>query len=183
MVESSRRGQVSIANPVGSGVLENPALPVFLPAIARRLLDQDLLLPSVKTWWGGRPEDLAFALDNLDQLIVKVISRDQHPYSVYGPSLGRDALDTWSKRIQRRPRDFVFQSAAQFASAPAWVDGHLASRFNKLRCFMTASNGSYAVMPVPESMAWSWFAGVFGEFLVGGVILGLVYRVSGDSHE
>ena len=38
LLQAARVGQVGIANPLGSGVLEHPALMAFLPALARELL-------------------------------------------------------------------------------------------------------------------------------------------------
>jgi len=51
LVEAVRRGQVVVANALGTGLLESPGWPAFLPAIARFALGEELLLPSVATWW------------------------------------------------------------------------------------------------------------------------------------
>ncbi|MGB5442027.1 MAG: circularly permuted type 2 ATP-grasp protein, partial [Gammaproteobacteria bacterium] len=68
LVEVVRRGRVAIANPLGSGILENPGLMAFLPRIARHLLGQELRLPSVATWWCGQPAELDYVLANLSSL-------------------------------------------------------------------------------------------------------------------
>ncbi len=49
--EAVRRGTVRLVNGLGAGVLENPALLPFLPAICEHLLGEQLLLPSVPTLW------------------------------------------------------------------------------------------------------------------------------------
>ena len=51
LTECARRGNVLIANALGSGVLESGALLGYLPTLARRLLGETLQLPSVATWW------------------------------------------------------------------------------------------------------------------------------------
>ena len=53
LVQAWRAGGVLIANALGTGVLESPALLAFLPAIADRLLGAPLAVPSVATWWCG----------------------------------------------------------------------------------------------------------------------------------
>ena len=53
LVQAVRGGQVVVANALGSGLLESPALMAFLPAICRKLLGEELKLHSVPTWWCG----------------------------------------------------------------------------------------------------------------------------------
>jgi hypothetical protein len=53
LLQAARAGTVVMANALGSAFLESPAVQGFLPAIARRLTGQELLLPSLPTWWCG----------------------------------------------------------------------------------------------------------------------------------
>src|SRR5207302_599778 len=46
---AARRGNVVLANALGSALLEAPALMAFLPVLAKRLLGEELRLPSVQT--------------------------------------------------------------------------------------------------------------------------------------
>ena len=50
---AAARDHVRIVNNPGSGLAEAPALAAFLPDLARRLLGEDLALPSVPTVWLG----------------------------------------------------------------------------------------------------------------------------------
>ncbi len=59
------------ANALGSGLVESEALMAFLPTLCQRLLGEDLMLPSVATWWCGQKEPSDYVLDNLDGLYVK----------------------------------------------------------------------------------------------------------------
>jgi hypothetical protein len=43
----------------------------FLPSLCRRWFDQDLILPSVATWWCGQPSEQKYVLDHLDRLVVR----------------------------------------------------------------------------------------------------------------
>jgi uncharacterized circularly permuted ATP-grasp superfamily protein len=47
LFDALREGSVRIVNDPGSGAAEAPALAAFLPALARRVLGEDLLLPQV----------------------------------------------------------------------------------------------------------------------------------------
>ncbi|MCW2524238.1 MAG: hypothetical protein JWO63_2573, partial [Frankiales bacterium] len=55
LLEAARNGAVSIVNPLGAGVLENPGLFAFLERICPVLLGEPLRLDSAQTWWCGEP--------------------------------------------------------------------------------------------------------------------------------
>ncbi|TIS30959.1 circularly permuted type 2 ATP-grasp protein, partial [Mesorhizobium sp.] len=68
--EAIRRGAVSAVNALGSGLMETRALFAFLPKISRELRNEELLLPSVATWWCGRDADRDHVLANLDRMVI-----------------------------------------------------------------------------------------------------------------
>jgi uncharacterized circularly permuted ATP-grasp superfamily protein len=70
LVQAVRAGNVAIANALGSGWLESAALLPLLPALCRRLLGEELRLPSVPTWWCGEAQALAYVLDHLEDLML-----------------------------------------------------------------------------------------------------------------
>ena len=65
-----RSESVTIVNSLGSGLLETRAFLAFLPAICRRLLNEDLRLPSVATWWCGQKEEREHVIANLDRMVI-----------------------------------------------------------------------------------------------------------------
>ncbi|GAA1722073.1 circularly permuted type 2 ATP-grasp protein [Brachybacterium phenoliresistens] len=46
LTEAARRGEVAVLNPIGAGILENPALRAALPDLCRQVLHEDLRLHS-----------------------------------------------------------------------------------------------------------------------------------------
>ncbi len=92
LTECARRGNVMIANALGSGVLESGALLGYLPSLSRRLLGEPLKLPSVATWWLGEPAALADASARLDRLIIKPLERSPREPPLFGGDLSRDDL-------------------------------------------------------------------------------------------
>ena len=56
LVQAARAGNVFIANCLGSGLVETPALMAFLPGLCRHVLGEELRMPSVATWWCGQDE-------------------------------------------------------------------------------------------------------------------------------
>lgn len=147
LVEAVRRGNVSITNPLGSGVLENPALMAFLPNLARHFLSEDLILPSAATWWCGEEKELQYVLANLSSLIIKPIDRQTAPHAVFGYELSREELERLRTAIERKPHRYVGQEYVNFSTAPSFVNGILEPRYAVLRSFLIAHKDGYAVMP------------------------------------
>lgn len=147
LLQAARLGHVAIVNPLGSGVLENPALMAFLPGLARQLLGEDLRLPSVATWWCGGEKERAYVLANLERLVVKPIF--PHPSSaiVFGANLSTPERQALADRIRHQPHLFVGQEAVALSTTPVVVDGGLAPRPMVLRSFLVARDESYVVMP------------------------------------
>jgi uncharacterized circularly permuted ATP-grasp superfamily protein/uncharacterized alpha-E superfamily protein len=147
LLEVARMGNVAIANPLGSSVLENPALLRYLPAIAQAFLGRDLLMPSVKTWWCGNSDDLEYVCANLKNLLIKPTYRRPGIYEVYGADLDDKKLQAWQNRIRKNPLQFVAQEYVAGAQTPTWHQGQIQPRASVLRTFAVASESSYSVMP------------------------------------
>lgn len=147
LLEAVRLGNVVTANTIGSSVLENPALLAFLPGLCRHLLGEELLLPSVATWWCGQPREREFVLQNLDRLAIKPI----HPMAdlVEYPSgpMDEEQLQRWRERILADPHLFVGQELASLSTAPAFVSDKIEPRTSILSTFLTAQGKSYLAMP------------------------------------
>jgi hypothetical protein len=54
LLEALRAGNVAVANALGAGLLQSPAVMAFLPGLCQHLLGEELKIPSVATWWCGQ---------------------------------------------------------------------------------------------------------------------------------
>ena len=149
LLEAVRQGNVLVANALGSGVLESPGLPGFLPAIAEKLLGEELLLPSIASWWCGEAPVLDEALDKLDELLVRPSFPSQSFAPVFARDLDEVQRSALAERIRSRPYAYVAQARAQLSQAPVWLaeEGGLASRAIGMRVFAVASAEGYRVLP------------------------------------
>ncbi len=150
LTDCARRGSVLVANAIGSGVLESGATMGFLPAIARRLLGEELSMPSVATWWLGEPAALDDALPRMAQLVFKPADPVLRQEPVFGPDLDRERARALAARIRRHPEAWVAQELVRLSQAPV-LDrehpGRLDARAVGLRVFAVASPGGWRVMP------------------------------------
>lgn len=165
LLEASRRGRLTIANRLGSGVLENAGLLAYLPQITRALLGEDLLLPSSPTWWCGDPVHRQHVLTHLDDLVVKPLQRQGDPLARPGWTLTRDERDTLARRIEAEPWAWVGQDPVASSTTPLVTGSGLVPRRTVLRTFGAATEDGYTLMPgglarvAGESDAWQISSG------------------------
>ncbi|MFJ7314111.1 circularly permuted type 2 ATP-grasp protein [Pseudomonas sp. NPDC098747] len=149
LLEAVRQGRVLVANALGSGVLESPGLLGFLPRINQFLFGEDLLLPSIATWWCGEAPVLAQALEKLPELLIKPAFPSQSFAPVFGRDLSEKQRQSLAERMQARPYAYVAQELAQLSQAPIWQaeDGQLQPRAIGMRVYAAASRDGYRVLP------------------------------------
>jgi uncharacterized circularly permuted ATP-grasp superfamily protein/uncharacterized alpha-E superfamily protein len=71
LVQVLRAQNLVLANALGSGFLESSAVQGFLPAICRKLLGEELSLPSLATWWCGEAAAWQAVRGDLDGRVVR----------------------------------------------------------------------------------------------------------------
>lgn len=147
LLDVVRAGRVVMANPLGSGVLENPILLKYLPAISKSLLGREPRLCSVKTYWCGDDADLKFVRANIKNLIIKPIYRGSGLQSVWGGDLNETACSELLAKICHKPYQFVAQERLEKSHIPSLTNGTLEPRPAILRTFSVATDNSYTVMP------------------------------------
>ncbi|WP_434558853.1 circularly permuted type 2 ATP-grasp protein [Pseudomonas sp. Z5-35] len=149
LLEAVRQGRVLVANALGSGVLESPGLLGFLPKINQYLFGEELMLPSIATWWCGEPPVLAQALEKLPQLLIKPAFPSQSFAPVFGRDLSEQQRGQLAARMQARPYAYVAQELAQLSQAPVWQaeDGRIQPRAIGMRVYAVSGKDDYRVLP------------------------------------
>ncbi|HEX2759669.1 MAG TPA: circularly permuted type 2 ATP-grasp protein, partial [Rhizomicrobium sp.] len=71
LVEAVRAGGVVLANALGGGVIESPAMDAYLPNVCQALLGEDLKIPDIATIWCGTEWGRKEALARLDSCILR----------------------------------------------------------------------------------------------------------------
>jgi len=147
LTQAVRAGTVTVANALGSGLVETAALMAFLPGLCRRLLGEELALPSVATWWCGAPDALAYVLDHLDELVIKPTFPANGREPVFAARLATAERAELVAHMRARPADFVAQEQVALSTAPVWDGEGLQPRHVVVRTFLAASESGYDVMP------------------------------------
>lgn len=142
LLQAARAGNVVIANAIGAGVVETPALLPFLPRLCQRLLDEPLHMPPVATWWCGQEPALASVAGQIDRLVIK------HAFSGQTFLPGHFKPDDMVARIKAAPHMYLGQEFVKLSTSPAWQAQQLLPRHLMIRMYATAmSADEYRVMP------------------------------------
>lgn len=147
LIEAARRRQVSVVNPIGAGVLENPCLVHFLPELSRSLLDEDLLVDQPESWWCGDAAQRDHVLTHLDSLVVKTMTPDGGSPTILGWTLSAQEADQLRARIADHPWAFAAQAPLANSTAPVVTGAGIEPRRLVLRTFGVADGDGYAFLP------------------------------------
>ena len=146
LVEAARAGHVAISNALGSGAVESPAILAFLPKLARHLLDEELQIPNVATWWCGQEAERAATLAGLETRVIKR-SFVGHAEPAFGAMLTAEARQKLAARVRANPENFVGQERVALSTVPLWTGLNLEPRPLILRCYVGATPDGFAVLP------------------------------------
>jgi uncharacterized circularly permuted ATP-grasp superfamily protein/uncharacterized alpha-E superfamily protein len=147
LLQCARSGNVSIANPLGSSVLENPGLMPFLQQISRYFLSEDLILPTIASWWCGQPKELSYVLDNIQNLVIKKIHRSPTgSSSIDGASLSPIQLEACKQLIKANPAMYVGQEKVEISLSPSLIEGRIVPQKVLYRTFLVSNQDQYLAM-------------------------------------
>ena len=148
LVHAVRAGNLTVANALGSGLVESPALLAFLPGLCRALLGEELALPSVATWWCGHEDALGYVEEHLAELVIKPAHPGLRLEPVFGGGLSAAEAEALIARVRARPDAFVAQEQVALSTGPVWDGERVQPRHLVLRSFATAvGDGAWEVMP------------------------------------
>ena len=119
-----RAGGVVLANALGGGVVESPAMDAYLPNIAARCLGEELQDPRYPTIWCGTEWGRKEALARLEHVILRdafdarpLFSRNSS--ARLGAEISAEDASRFAARIERRGETMVVQEIAPLGLAPA----------------------------------------------------------------
>ena len=136
LLEVARRGRVAVINPIGTGILEDPALAGLLESLAPDVLGEDLMLRGPATWWCGRPKELSHVLAGLGELIVTRVGPSGGHRPLVGSALSTAELVDLRARIRARPGHWLGQEIIEPSTVPTLTaTGSLEPRPAVLRTF------------------------------------------------
>ena len=152
LVEAVRAGGVVLANALGGGVIESPAMDAYLPNIARALIGEDLKIPDIATIWCGTEWGRKEALERMNGAILRdafdarpMFSRNSS--ARLGADLSEEGREYFTRRLTRRGASLVVQEVSPLGMAPVFEKGKFGARPVTLRVFAAWTPNGWMVMP------------------------------------
>ncbi len=148
LLQAVRAGNVLVANALGAGFLESPAVQGFLPKLCETLLGEPLKLPSLPTWWCGEPGVCDDPLDDMRSWVIKPVHAECGFDPTVMASLDFGQLPPWRERVQANPALVTLQQYQPLPHVPVWSDDRLAARAAMLRVYaISDGQGGWRVLP------------------------------------
>ena len=145
LIDAWRRGNVAIANAVGTGVADDKAIYAYMPRIIRFYLDEEPVLDNVPTHICREPEGLAYTLAHLDQLVVKPVGESGGYGLIIGPHATRAELDEFRAKLQADPSNYISQPMVRLSVAPTLCDEGIGARHVDLRPFAVTGRSTWVL--------------------------------------
>jgi uncharacterized circularly permuted ATP-grasp superfamily protein len=139
LLEPLRRGTVACVNAFGNGVADDKLVQAYVEEMVRFYLDEEPVLPSVRTYDLGDAEIREDVLGRLGELVVKPRDGYGGVGVVIGPRAGSEALEAAAAAIRARPDAWVAQETVALSTHPTVCEGELVPRHVDLRPFVYTS--------------------------------------------
>ncbi|WP_404405576.1 circularly permuted type 2 ATP-grasp protein [Jeotgalibacillus malaysiensis] len=145
LMSAYKKGNVSILNGVGNGVADDKAMYAFVPEMIRYYLNEDPIIPNVDTYFMRNIEQRKWALENIDQLVVKNVGASGGYDMLIGPHATNEEIDRFKKKIEEEPHQYIAQPTIQLSRAPAFQDGRFYPCHVDLRVFVMRGNKTHVL--------------------------------------
>ena len=142
-----RAGRVTLANAIGTGVADDKSIYPYVPDMVRFYLDEAPILNNVPTHMCRKPEELAYVLDNLADLVVKETHGAGGYGMLVGPAATKAEIEEFRAHLIANPSKYIAQPTLALSTCPIFVDVGIAPRHIDLRPFVLSSGKDIRMVP------------------------------------
>ena len=136
LMSAYRAGRVTIANAIGTGIADDKSIYPYVPDMVRFYLGEEPLLSNVPTRILRKPDDLAYTLAHLDELVVKEVHGAGGYGMLVGPTASQAEREDFRLRILAAPEKYIAQPTLALSTCPTFVEQGVAPRHIDLRPFV-----------------------------------------------
>ncbi len=136
LLSAYRMGNVSICNAIGGGIADDKAIYTYMPEIIKFYFAQEPILKNVPTYNLRRKDDLAYALENMEELVIKEVHGSGGYGMLVGPTSSKKQIAGFKEKVKADPANFIAQPTLSLSTCPTFVDKGIAPRHVDLRPFV-----------------------------------------------
>ena len=105
LMSAYQAGNVTLANAVGTGIADDKAIYSYMPEIVKFYLGEEPILKNVPTWRCREPEQLAYVLDHLEELVVKEVHGSGGYGMLIGPTADKAQIAAFRTKLKLDPKE------------------------------------------------------------------------------
>jgi uncharacterized circularly permuted ATP-grasp superfamily protein len=136
IIEAYRRGNVNLANAVGTGVADDKVTYYFVPKMIKFYLGEDPILPNVPTYLSMFEQDRKYMLEHIPELVIKSANESGGYGMLIGPHATAAEHEKFRQAIIADPRNYIGQPVVQLSRCPSFCDGSIEGRHIDLRPYI-----------------------------------------------
>ena len=136
LMDAYRAGNVAICNAVGTGVADDKSIYPYVPQMIEFYLGEKPILNNVPTYMCRKPDDLAYTLANLKDLVVKEVHGAGGYGMLVGPASTQAEIEDFRAALIANPSGYIAQPTLSLSSCPTYVESGVAPRHIDLRPFV-----------------------------------------------
>jgi uncharacterized circularly permuted ATP-grasp superfamily protein len=140
-----RKGNVALANAVGTGVSDDKAIYAYMPRIIRYYLSEEPVLHNVPTQICREKEGLDYTLAHLSEMVVKPVGESGGYGITIGPRATADELEACRAALLADPANYIAQPVIGLSVAPTLTDAGLRPRHLDLRPYAVTGRETWVL--------------------------------------
>src|SRR3984957_5259631 len=107
LLTSYRAGRVALANAMGTGIADDKSIYPYVPEMIGFYLGEKPILNNVPTCQCRKPDDLAYTLAHLPELVVKEVHGAGGYGMLVGPASTKAEIEAFRERLIARPDGYI----------------------------------------------------------------------------
>jgi uncharacterized circularly permuted ATP-grasp superfamily protein len=145
ILEAYRKGNVALANAIGTGVADDKAVYCYVPRMIKYYLGEEAILPNVETNICREPDALKYTLDHLAELVVKPVGEAGGYGITLGPLASKAELDDCRRKLLADPSNYISQPLIPLSVCPTLADHQVEPRHVDLRPFAVTGRNTWVL--------------------------------------
>ncbi|MEP7007499.1 MAG: circularly permuted type 2 ATP-grasp protein, partial [Sphingomonas bacterium] len=147
LIAAYAAGNVALLNAPGNGIADDKAIYSYMPEIVRFYSGSEAKLPNVETWRCREPQALQYVLDNLKDVVVKLVDGSGGYGMLVGPTATKAEIETFRAALIAEPHRYIAQPTLALSTVPTLSDDGLSPRHVDFRPFVLTGSKGVQVVP------------------------------------
>ncbi len=136
LMRAMMAGNITVVNAPGTGIADDKAIYTYVPDMIRFYLNEEPVIPNVPTYCCERPDDLAYVLENLADLVVKEVHGSGGYGMLVGPTSTPEEVAAFYKKVEANPENYIAQPTLSLSTSPILTPDGMSPRHVDLRPYV-----------------------------------------------